>query len=91
LGLRDAVAIAELAAQATRCGGDPGASALLARYAAERAADAGLRSAAVDLLNRSLLADFLPLQAARGLGLALLGSVGPLRRALMRQGVGLSP
>ncbi|HET9903029.1 MAG TPA: ubiquinone biosynthesis protein UbiH, partial [Xanthobacteraceae bacterium] len=48
-------------------------------------------SAAVDLLNRSLLADFLPLQAARGLGLALLGSVGPLRRALMRQGVGPSP
>lgn len=91
LGLRDAVTIADLAAQATRSGGDPGASALLARYAAERGADAGLRSAAVDLLNRSLLADFLPLQAARGLGLALLGSVGPLRRALMRQGVGPSP
>ncbi|HML12334.1 MAG TPA: hypothetical protein VK456_03455, partial [Xanthobacteraceae bacterium] len=45
------------------------------------------RTAAVDMLNRSLLADFLPAQALRGLGLYLLDQVGPLRRAIMREGV----
>ena len=42
---------------------------------------------AVDLLNRSLLSDFLPLQGARGLGLFLIDRIGPLRRAVMREGV----
>ena len=45
------------------------------------------RAFAVDLLNRSLLSDFLPLQGARGLGLFLMERIGPLRRAVMREGV----
>ncbi|MGI8526026.1 MAG: UbiH/UbiF family hydroxylase, partial [Pseudolabrys sp.] len=45
------------------------------------------RSLAVDLLNRSLLSDILPVQSARGLGLYLMDRVGPLRRAVMREGV----
>ena len=45
------------------------------------------RQVAVDLLNRSLLSDFLPVQGARGLGLYLMDHVGPLRRAVMREGV----
>jgi 2-octaprenyl-6-methoxyphenol hydroxylase len=45
------------------------------------------RTVAVDLLNRSLLTGFLPLQGARGLGLFLLDRIGPLRRAVMREGV----
>jgi 2-octaprenyl-6-methoxyphenol hydroxylase len=45
------------------------------------------RALAVDVLNRSLLSDFLPLQGARGFGLFLLERVGPLRRAIMREGV----
>ncbi len=56
-------------------------------YETARRADLTSRSMAVDLLNRSLLSDFLPVQALRGLGLHLLGSVGPLRRAVMREGV----
>lgn len=91
LGLRDAIVIAELAAAALRGGEDPGGPVVLARYAAERQADARLRIAAVDVLNRSLLTGFLPIQAARTFGLALLDRVGPLRRTLMRQGVGLAP
>jgi 2-octaprenyl-6-methoxyphenol hydroxylase len=47
----------------------------------------GSRSLAIDLLNRTLLSDFLPMQGARGLGLYLIDRVGPLRRALMREGV----
>jgi 2-octaprenyl-6-methoxyphenol hydroxylase len=46
------------------------------------------RSAAVDALNRALLADFLPVQALRSIGLTLLGSIPPLRRFAMRRGVG---
>jgi 2-octaprenyl-6-methoxyphenol hydroxylase len=42
----------------------------------------------VDALNRSLLSDFLPLQGLRGAGLFALGRIAPLRRALMRQGLG---
>jgi len=45
------------------------------------------RTLAVDMLNRSLLSDFLPAQSARGLGLYLIGRIGPLRRAVLREGV----
>jgi 2-octaprenyl-6-methoxyphenol hydroxylase len=87
LGLRDAARIGELVVSARRDGGDVGASDLLARYNASRRADVNSRSFAVDLLNRTLLSDFLPIQSARGLGLYLMDRVGPLRRAVMREGV----
>jgi 2-octaprenyl-6-methoxyphenol hydroxylase len=45
------------------------------------------RTVAVDMLNRSLLSDFLPVQSARGFGLYLIDRIAPLRRALMREGV----
>jgi len=87
LGLRDAASIAELVATAHQAGRDPGTDELIARYEEMRRADATGRTLAVDLLNRSLLSDFLPLQGARGLGLTLLQQIGPLRRAAMREGV----
>ncbi len=87
LGLRDAATVAELVVAARRDGGDVGSDELTARYEHLRRADVGSRSLAVDLLNRSLLSDFLPLQGARGLGLYLLDRIGPLRRAVMREGV----
>lgn len=59
-----------------------------ARYRRGRMSDIAFRTNAVDALNRSLLAGFLPLDAARTFGLALLGAVGPLRRFVMRQGLG---
>jgi 2-octaprenyl-6-methoxyphenol hydroxylase len=87
LGLRDAAAIAELVVAARRDGGDVGADDLLARYDAQRRVDVASRVLAVDLLNRSLLTDFLPVQGTRGLGLYLMDRIGPLRRAVMREGV----
>lgn len=87
LGLRDAAAIAENVADACRAGRDPGAPNVLARYEAARRADVMSRIIAVDLLNRSLLAGFVPLHGLRGLSLYLAGRIGPLRRALMREGV----
>jgi 2-octaprenyl-6-methoxyphenol hydroxylase len=85
LGLRDAATIGELVVAARRDGGDVGE--VTERYDHMRRADVMSRSLAVDLLNRSLLSDFLPLQGARGLGLFLLERIGPLRRAAMREGV----
>ncbi|MBM3529492.1 MAG: UbiH/UbiF family hydroxylase [Alphaproteobacteria bacterium] len=87
LGLRDAACVAELAVEARRRGGDVGAHDVLERYDALRRRDVTNRAFAVDLLNRTLLSDFLPAQSARGLGLYLVGRVGPLRRAAMREGV----
>jgi 2-octaprenyl-6-methoxyphenol hydroxylase len=87
LGLRDAAAIGELAVAALRAGRDVGGINVLAAYDRMRRTDIGSRSFAVDLLNRSLLTDFLPVQSMRGLGLYLLDRIGPLRRALMREGV----
>jgi 2-octaprenyl-6-methoxyphenol hydroxylase len=87
LGLRDAMAIAELAISAYRSGRDIGGSGVLERYDRMRRADVAGRTMAVDLLNRTLLSDFLPLQGLRGLGLYLLDRIGPLRRAVMREGI----
>jgi 2-octaprenyl-6-methoxyphenol hydroxylase len=87
LGLRDAATIAELIVSARREGHDIGAPELTTRYEHMRRADVTSRSLAVDLLNRSLLSDFLPMQGLRGLGLYLLDRIGPLRRAAMREGV----
>jgi 2-octaprenyl-6-methoxyphenol hydroxylase len=87
LGLRDAATMAELVVAAHRDGDDIGADPLTDRYDRMRQADVGTRTLAVDLLNRSLLTDFLPLQGARGLGLFLMERIGPLRRAVMREGV----
>jgi 2-octaprenyl-6-methoxyphenol hydroxylase len=87
LGLRDAATIAELAGDAHRARHDIGGDLVLARYEKMRRADVGSRTLAVDLLNRSLLTDLLPVQSARGLGLYALDHIGPLRRAVMREGV----
>jgi 2-octaprenyl-6-methoxyphenol hydroxylase len=86
LGLRDAATIGELAAAAHRGGQDIGAD-ILTHYDRMRRADIGSRTLAIDLLNRTLLSDFLPAQALRGLGLYLIDNIGPLRRALMREGI----
>ena len=87
LGLRDAAAIGELLVDAIRGGADPGSDEVLHEYERVRRADVGSRTLAVDWLNRSLLTDFLPAQASRGVGLYLLDRIAPLRRAVMREGV----
>jgi len=87
LGLRDAATISELVADAHRNGVDIGNDAVLDDYDRLRRRDVTTRTVAVDALNRSLLSDFLPVQAARGFGLFLLDRIAPLRRAMMREGV----
>jgi len=85
LGVRDAVAIAEIAGDIHRRGGD--IADAITPYDRRRRSDIASRSIAVDLLNRSLLSDFLAVQSLRGLTLYALDRIGPLRRAAMREGV----
>jgi 2-octaprenyl-6-methoxyphenol hydroxylase len=87
LSMRDAAAICELAVDARRDGGDIGGPEVLMRYDRMRRSDVTSRTTAVDILNRSLLSDFLPVQGMRGFGLYLLDRIAPLRRAVMREGV----
>ncbi len=83
LGLRDVEGLITAAEAAD----DIGDAATLKRYAESRRSDVALRTAAVDGLNRALLAHLPPIDALRGLGLAALAGVGPLRRLAMRQGL----
>ncbi|HEX5213495.1 MAG TPA: UbiH/UbiF family hydroxylase [Pseudolabrys sp.] len=87
LGLRDAAAIGEIAVTAYREGRDAGGNDVLSAYEKMRRADVTSRTFAIDLLNRTLLTDFLPVQGMRGLGLYMIDRIGPLRRAVMREGV----
>jgi len=87
LGLRDAATIGELAIDAQRDGRDIGGDNVLSSYDRMRRADVGSRTLAVDLLNRTLLTDLLPVQSMRGFGLYMIDRIGPLRRAVMREGV----
>ncbi|MGE0768349.1 MAG: FAD-dependent monooxygenase [Hyphomicrobiaceae bacterium] len=87
LGLRDAAWLAELVADAVTAGGDPGSQDVLDAYDRIRRSDVVSRTAAVDALNWSLVADWLPADFARGAGLAALKAIGPLRRLIMREGM----
>ncbi len=87
LGFRDAEVLAALAGEAGSRGEDIGGDKLLRAYSAARRGDILSRTLGLDLLNRSLLSGFLPVQAARGLGLYALGTIGPLRRSFMRRGI----
>ncbi|KQT82706.1 FAD-dependent monooxygenase [Methylobacterium sp. Leaf466] len=87
LGLRDAAALRDAVLGARSEGRDPGSRQALAGFARSRSRDARLRTAAVDLLNRSLLTGLVPVDALRGIGLIAMTSIAPLRRIVMREGV----
>jgi 2-octaprenyl-6-methoxyphenol hydroxylase len=87
MGLRDAADIADIVGGAMASGEDPGSERLLRRYDRTRRADVLSRTFVIDLANRSLLSDLLPMQSLRAAGLHLIGSIGPLRRLAMREGL----
>lgn len=87
LSVRDIATLAELVADAKRHGRDAGGPDVTDGYDRARRADTVTRKLTVDLLNRSLLSNFLAVQGARGLALYMLDHIGPLRRAFMREGV----
>ena len=83
LGLRDIIALTKTLEEH----GIDNKQQILAAYHAQRTADVHLSTGAVDILNRSLLADFLPVQAARAFGLAAVGQLGWLRKMVMKRGL----
>jgi 2-octaprenyl-6-methoxyphenol hydroxylase len=87
MGLRDAADIADIVRNAMLSGEDPGTPRVLNRYALARRADVASRTFAIDMANRSLLSDLLPMQSLRAAGLHLIGAIGPLRRLAMREGL----
>jgi 2-octaprenyl-6-methoxyphenol hydroxylase len=87
MGLRDAADIAAIVQQAMLRGEDPGAVQVLSRFNLARRADVASRTFVIDMANRSLLSDFLPVQMVRAAGLHLVGALGPLRRLAMREGL----
>jgi 2-octaprenyl-6-methoxyphenol hydroxylase len=87
MGLRDAADIADIVGHAMSLGEDPGSPQVLARYQTARRSDVASRMFAIDIANRSLLSDFLPMQSLRAAGLHLIGAFGPLRRLAMREGL----
>jgi len=56
-------------------------------YHNDRKADIETRVLGVDLLNKSLLSDFLPTQLLRTGGLFALGKIPPLRKMAMKMGI----
>jgi 2-octaprenyl-6-methoxyphenol hydroxylase len=84
LGLRDAAALAELIVAAP----DPGDSALLARFAAQRAADRRGMIAFTDNLVKLFGDRRAASIAARNLGLLLFDLSAPAKRALARLSLG---
>lgn len=89
LGLRDASDLADMVRDAGIDGEDIGAPNVIARYARKRRSDIASRTFAIDMANRSLLNDLLPVQLVRAAGMHAMGAIGPLRRLAMREG--LSP
>ena len=87
MGLRDAADIAAIVTDVLSRGDDPGAEPAVMRFNAARRGDITSRTLAIHLANRSLLSDFVPMQAMRAAGLHLLNAVGPLRRIAMREGL----
>jgi 2-octaprenyl-6-methoxyphenol hydroxylase len=89
MGLRDASDLAGVVQKTLASGEDPGADVALQRYEHARRVDVFSRTFMVDMANRALLNDFLPLQSLRAAGMHLLANVGPIRKLAMREG--LSP
>ncbi len=67
---------------------DPGAKAILDAYNKSRKHDVWSRTYSTDMLNKSLLYQFLPLKAARYAGLHLIKQLSPLRKLMMQEGLG---
>lgn len=87
LSFRDAATLADIVDGARATGADIGGADTLKRYADARRFDVTSRIWTVDLLNRSLISGYAPVHFLRGAGLFALGSFGPLRRHVMREGI----
>ena len=89
LGLRDAIALSRLLIAAHAAGEDVGDPGLLARYQRARRADNLSMLVATDGLDRLFSTDNPLVRAARDVGIAAVHRMPGLKRAFMRQAMGL--
>ena len=89
-GMKDAAALAEVAADAARRGEDIGGAAPLAAYQRWRRFDAASLAVATDGLNRLFSNDSGLLRGVRRLGLGAAAHLPALRRAMIREAAGLT-
>lgn len=68
---------------------DPGAARTLAQFEQDRAQDVRLRIAGIDALNRASMLHSRPLRDLRALALGGLYALPPVRRLMMKTGLGL--
>lgn len=89
MSLRDIATLLDLCVAARDAGGDVGGPELLARYHRARHGDILMRVAGVDALNRAAMVGWRPFRDARLAGLQALHRLAPVRRAVMRLGLGV--
>ena len=84
MGIRDAIALAEVIEDAATKGEDIGSLAVLKRYERWRRTENWFTLSLTDFLNRSFSNRFLPLLLSRRVGIWVLDNVGPLKRLILR-------
>jgi 2-octaprenyl-6-methoxyphenol hydroxylase len=90
LGFKDAAALADCLAQATRRGEDIGSASVLERYQVMRRFDALATSLAMDGLNSVFVNNNPLLKATRGAGLKVIDQLPQLKSWLLSEAAGLS-
>ena len=87
MSLADLRCLLELAGESRA---DPGAPAVLDAYNRRRWPEVRARVAGIDLLNRASMIEARPLRDLRAATLGALYSAGPVRRVLMKAGLGVT-
>ncbi|MBE9603287.1 UbiH/UbiF/VisC/COQ6 family ubiquinone biosynthesis hydroxylase [Acetobacteraceae bacterium H6797] len=89
IGFRDVAALRDLVLDAMAEGRDPGSPEVLAAYQAKRRPDALAMIAATHALERLFGNDIAPIRWARRLGIAAVDRLPGLKRAFVRQAMGI--
>lgn len=89
VSVRDIGALSQAVGKAVAAGQDPGAPALLRRYARSRWPDVAAMLAATDGLNRLFMSNLPPVALGRRLGIAAVDRIPPLKRRFQRHAMGL--
>ena len=87
MSLRDIACLTDLAKQSPEA---LGTTAQLDAYEKSRRPDIALRLSGIDLLNRTSMIGLRPGRDLRAAGIAALYGIAPLRKVLMRTGLGAS-
>ncbi|MBA3068652.1 MAG: 2-octaprenyl-3-methyl-6-methoxy-1,4-benzoquinol hydroxylase [Hyphomonas sp.] len=85
LGFKDVAALVDVMTEARDAGLDPGSDTVLAQYQNWRRFDSAATALTMDLIDRTFSNDNPLLKPLRGLALAAVDRLAPLRRALARQ------